>query len=103
MKLGEVSVAEINKELVKYIATLARLEFDEEKLDDFTEKFQRILEYVEQLKELNVDAILPTYHININHDALREDEVRESLEISEVLKNAPDKKESFFRVPRVVE
>lgn len=96
-------MAEINKELVKYIATLARLEFDEEELDDFTEKFKRILDYVEQLKELNVDDVLPTYHVNINQEAMREDEVKESLEISEVLKNAPDKKESFFRVPRVVE
>jgi aspartyl-tRNA(Asn)/glutamyl-tRNA(Gln) amidotransferase subunit C len=96
-------VAEINKDLVKYIAVLARLEFDEEELDDFTEKFKRILEYVEQLKELKVDEVQPTYHININYQATREDEVKESLEITEVLKNAPDKKESFFRVPRVVE
>lgn len=96
-------MAEINKDLVKYIATLARLEFDEKELDDFTEKFKRILDYVEQLKELNVDDVLPTYHININYSAMREDEVKESLQISEVLKNAPDKKESFFRVPRVVE
>lgn len=96
-------MAEINKDLVKYIAVLARLEFDEEELDNFTEKFKRILDYVEQLKELNVDDVLPTYHININYNSMREDEVKESLEVSEVLKNAPDKKESFFRVPRVVE
>ncbi|MCX7769776.1 MAG: Asp-tRNA(Asn)/Glu-tRNA(Gln) amidotransferase subunit GatC [Proteobacteria bacterium] len=96
-------MAEINKELVKYIATLARLEFDEDELDDFTEKFRRILEYVEQLKELKVDEIEPTYHINVNYTSMREDEINQSLEISEVLKNAPDKKDNFFRVPRVVE
>jgi len=96
-------VVEINKELVKYIASLARLEFDEDELDDFTKKFQRILEYVEQLKELNVDNVPPTYHVNINKNTMREDIVQPSLELSEILKNAPDKKESFFRVPRVVE
>ncbi len=96
-------MAEINKDLVKYIAALARLEFDEEELDDFTEKFKNILDYVEQLKELNVDNVAPTYHINFNYNAMREDEVRESLEISQVLRNAPDKKEGFFKVPRVLE
>ncbi len=96
-------MVEINKELVKYIASLARLEFDEDELDDFTKKFQRILEYVEQLKELNVDNVSPTYHVNINKNTMREDIVQPSLQLSEVLKNAPDKKDSFFRVPRVVE
>jgi len=96
-------VVEINKELVRYVASLARLEFDENELDDFTNKFKRILEYVEQLKELNVDDVSPTYHVNINKNTMREDIVQPSLDLSEVLKNAPDKKDSFFRVPRAVE
>lgn len=96
-------MVEINKELVKYIAVLARLEFDESELDDFTEKFKRILEYVEQLKELDVENIEPTYHVNVNKNTMREDIVVQSLDITEALKNAPDKKDSFFRVPRVVE
>lgn len=96
-------MTEVNKELVKYVAALARLQFDESELDVFTEKFKSILEYVEQLKELDVSDVPPTYHVNQLRDKVREDEIKASLDIKEVLKNAPDRKDGFFKVPRVVE
>ncbi len=96
-------MAEINKDLVRYVASLARLSFDEEELDDFTTKFKRILEYVEKLGELNVDNVEPTYHVMPVSYSMREDLVEPSLNIEKTLKNAPDRKENFFRVPRVVE
>lgn len=96
-------MTEINKELVKYIANLARLSFDDTELDDFTKKFKDILSYVEKLSELDVDNVEPTYHPMPVSYSMREDIVNQSLSIEKVLLNAPDKKENFFRVPRVVE
>lgn len=96
-------MAEINKELVKYVAALARLEFDETELDDFTKKFKSILEYVDQLEQLSVDNVSPTYHVLPVTDTMRADEVKPSLETGKALKNAPERNGDFFRVPRVVE
>ncbi len=96
-------MAEISKDLVKYVASLARLSFDETELDDFTVKFKNILEYVEKLSELNVDEVEPTYHVMPVGYSMREDEIEDSLNIEKTLQNAPDKKDNFFRVPRVVE
>ncbi len=96
-------MAEINKELVKYVAALARLDFDEAELDDFTNKFRKILEYVEQLGELNVDDVPPTYHVLPVNDVMRDDEEKPSLEPDEALRNAPLRSDDFFKVPRVVE
>lgn len=94
---------EINKDLVKYIAELARLSFDEEELEDFTRKFRDILAYVEKLTELNVENVEPTNHPMPIAYAMREDVVKDSLPTDKALLNAPDRKDEFFRVPRVVE
>lgn len=96
-------MAEINKELVRYVAKLSRLEFDEFELENFTDKFKKILEYVEQLGALNVDNVSPTYHVLPVVDVMREDEEKESLPTDDVVLNAPQKSDNFFRVPRVVE
>lgn len=96
-------MAEINKELVKYVAKLSRLEFEEMEIESFTDKFRKILEYVEQLGALNVDNVPPTYHVLPVVDVMREDEEKESLSPDDVVLNAPQKSDNFFRVPRVVE
>ena len=88
------------------IADLAKLHFSEEELDAFIVQFQRILEYVEQLKEVNVEAVEPTSHVSLPADfekhIFREDEVRASLPVNESLANAPDPGSGHFRVPKVL-
>jgi aspartyl-tRNA(Asn)/glutamyl-tRNA(Gln) amidotransferase subunit C len=88
------------------IADLAKLHFGEEELDAFAAQFQRILDYVEQLKEVNVDAVEPTSHVSLTPDfaghVLRPDEVRPSLTVEESLANAPDPGSGHFRVPKVL-
>ena len=88
------------------IADLAKLHFDEQELDGFTAQFQRILDYVEQLKEVNIDNIEPTSHVSVTADfekhIFREDETRPSLPVEESLANAPDPGAGHFRVPKVL-
>ncbi|GAB4439062.1 MAG: Asp-tRNA(Asn)/Glu-tRNA(Gln) amidotransferase subunit GatC [bacterium] len=96
-------MAKIDKELVKYVAALSRLEFDEAELEVFTEKFKKILEYVEQLGNLDVEDVAPTYHVLPQSDVMREDEEKPSMDTEEVLKNAPQRSDDFFKVPRVVD
>ena len=93
----------ISKDDVINVAELARLEFKEEELEKFTEQLGNILEYIEQLSELNTDNVEPTSHVLDISTPLREDKVVEWLNTEEVLKNAPESEDNFFVVPKVIE
>jgi aspartyl-tRNA(Asn)/glutamyl-tRNA(Gln) amidotransferase subunit C len=88
------------------IADLAKLHFNEDELDAFITHFQHILDYVEQLKEVNVDNVPPTSHVSLAADferhIFREDEIGSSLPVNESLTNAPDSGAGHFRVPKVL-
>ena len=96
-----ISRAEILK-----IVDLAKLHFSETELDAFTDQFQRILDYIEQLKQVDVDGIEPTSHVSLTEgfeqSLFREDEVRPSLTVEESLANAPDPGHGHFKVPKVL-
>ena len=92
-------------EVVK-IAELSKLHFSEDELDTFTAHFQHILDYIEQLKQVDVEGVEPTSHVSLTPDferhLFREDEVKKSLPVEESLANAPDPGEGHFRVPKVL-
>ena len=96
----------ITRAEVMKIADLAKLHFSEEELDAFIPQFQNILEYIEKLKEANVDNIEPTSHVSLTADfekhMFREDAVKPSLPAEESLANAPDPGADHFRVPKVI-
>jgi len=96
----------IERAEVLKIADLAKLHFNEEELDAFTAQFQHILNYIEQLKQVNVDDVEPTSHVSLAADLeeqiLREDEAKPSLPAEESLANAPDPGSGHFRVPKVI-
>jgi aspartyl-tRNA(Asn)/glutamyl-tRNA(Gln) amidotransferase subunit C len=87
---------------VEYIAQLARLTYSDEEKQKLTEQFNTILEYIETLNELNTDNVEPLSHVIELSNVIREDEVKPSLPVEEVLKNAPAKSEDFFKVPKVL-
>jgi aspartyl-tRNA(Asn)/glutamyl-tRNA(Gln) amidotransferase subunit C len=96
----------INRSEVLKIADLAKLHFSENELGSFIEQFQRILDYVEQLKQVDVNGVEPTSHVSLTADfekhIFREDEVMPSLPVKESLTNAPDPGSGHFRVPKVL-
>ncbi len=96
----------ITREEVQKIAQLARLYFSEKDLAEFTTQFQRILDYIEQLKQANVENVEPTSHVSLAEDfekhIFREDRVKPSLPVEESLANAPDPGSGHFRVPKVI-
>jgi aspartyl-tRNA(Asn)/glutamyl-tRNA(Gln) amidotransferase subunit C len=91
------------RELVERIAELARLRFSAEELESFAEQFQRIVEFVQVLQQLELEGVEPLTHGVEVENALREDEPRESLPREEALRNAPRHDGVFFRVPKVIE
>jgi aspartyl-tRNA(Asn)/glutamyl-tRNA(Gln) amidotransferase subunit C len=93
----------IDKALVAHIANLARLKFDENELDNFAAEFDKIVAYVDTVKELPIEDEVPAVLVFDAALRLREDTVSASLPVNEALKNAPKQKDNCFVVPRVVE
>lgn len=93
----------VTKKDVEHVAELARLHFTEEEKENLIQDLNNILGYIDQLNELDTeghDIIVNPYYIE---NKLREDEIRPSLELKEVLGNAPAKLEEYFLVPKVIE
>lgn len=92
----------VTKKDVEYIAELARLKFKEEELESFTHQLNEILSYVDKLNELNTENVEPLYHPVENVNIFRNDELKKSITTEDALKNAPDKTDEFFKVPKVI-
>lgn len=87
---------------VKKIAELARLEFSEKDIENYTDEMNKILGYVEKLNELNTENVDPLSHPIENTNIFREDMVKKSTDREEALKNAPDATSEHFKVPKVI-
>lgn len=92
-----------NKIDIAYVAQLARLELTDEEKVRLAGQLGRILEYVDQLRKLNVDGIEPTAHAIPQVNVFRKDEVRAGLSVEEALNNAPQRMNDLFVVPKVIE
>jgi aspartyl-tRNA(Asn)/glutamyl-tRNA(Gln) amidotransferase subunit C len=88
---------------VEYIARLARIELDPQQLQYFTGQLDKILEYINKLKELNISGVTPTTGVLSLKNVWREDKVKPSLEIKDVLNNAIQKEGNYFKVPKIIE
>jgi aspartyl-tRNA(Asn)/glutamyl-tRNA(Gln) amidotransferase subunit C len=88
---------------VKHIATLARLEFDDNEVEKFKDDMNDILNYIEKLNELDTKDVEPTSHALDIFTVTREDVVEPSLSNEDALRNAPESDNAHFKVPKVIE
>lgn len=94
----------LDKELdVEDIAHLARIKLSAAEIDSFKAQFSDILSYIDKLNKLDTSGVAPTSHILPVKNVFREDIVSESMTPEEALKNAPQKKNNLFKVPKIVE
>jgi aspartyl-tRNA(Asn)/glutamyl-tRNA(Gln) amidotransferase subunit C len=93
----------ISIDQVEHVAKLARLELTDDEKATFNEQLNAILQYASKLDELDTSAVEPTSHAIPLHNVLREDAVRPSLPIEQVLRNAPDEEDNQIKVPAVLE
>ncbi len=95
----------LSLEEVRRIATLARLDLSPEEERLFAGQLSAILDYVEQLKALDVSGVEPMTHALAAGEApaLREDEVRPGLPAERALAAAPARAGTCFQVPRIIE
>ena len=88
---------------IDYVANLARIALSSEERALFSEQLGEILEYIEQLKTVNVDGVEPTAHAFPVTNVWRNDVARPGLSQEEALSNAPEARDGMFVVPKVVE
>lgn len=93
----------VDRELLKKLATLARLEIPEEAEDGLISDLQQMVTFIEQLQEVEVGGIepmiSPVYH-SFNGSP---DVAEPALDRDRMLNQAPDRQGPFFRLPKVVE
>ena len=88
---------------VEHVALLARLELTPDEKTKLTEDLNVILGHFERLQELDTADVEPTSHAIPMQNVFRADEVRPSLPRDRILAEAPDAREGYFVVPRIVE
>lgn len=93
----------LSKQEVEHVARLACLELTENEKEQFTKQLNEILNFVNKLKELPTEGIEPTAHAIPVYNVFREDKVQPSLSAEEALKNAPEREDNYFKVPKIVE
>lgn len=92
----------VSRDEVIRIAELAKLKLTEEEIVKFQIELSKILEYVEQLKEIDTREVKPLSHPVSRVNIFREDKVTKSTDREEALSNAPERTEEFFKVPKVI-
>ncbi len=91
----------LSREQVTWVAHLARLELSEAELETMTAQLGSILDYVEQLKQVDTENVEPLVHPMPLQNVLRDDEPTASLPLDQALSNAPKKSDDCFLVPAV--
>jgi aspartyl-tRNA(Asn)/glutamyl-tRNA(Gln) amidotransferase subunit C len=92
----------IDREQVHKVAHLARLELSAEEEEQFTSQLGSILDYFEQLSELDVSDVLPTTRAIDVRNVTRPDELRPYSDRQAILERAPEQEGDFFKVPQIL-
>jgi len=95
--------ATIDEALVRHIAVLSRLDLTDEEVAKFSSELSAIVDYVDQLNELDTSGVPPTAHVLAAHNVFRADEPTASPGPDVVLANAPQRQDTFFKVPKVLD
>jgi len=93
----------VTKKDVEKIAQLAKLKFEDSEMDEYTKDMNNILAYMDKLNQLNTENIEPLSHPNEDSNVFRNDELKPSISSEDALKNAPEKDDRFFKVPKVIQ
>ena len=95
-------MAKLTDEQVSHVAKLANLPVTDEEVHKYSEQLSVILEYVEQLNQVDTNGVEPTFNVSGRVNIFHADESVVGLSQDEALQNAPKKEDGFFVVKRVV-
>ena len=92
----------VDEKLVEHLAHLSRLEFDDVSKEKMKSDFEKILDFVAKLEEVNTEGIEPLVYMSAEMNVLREDKVEGELSQKKALKNAPVKDTDYIRISKVI-
>ncbi len=92
----------ISQEEVKKVANLARLDITEKEEQEFVGQLNAILEYFDQLSELNTDEVEPTTRAIDVSNIMRTDVQKTYEDRESLLDSAPSRDDDFFKVPQIM-
>ena len=93
----------IDIETAARVAKLARIKVEDDALPALAQEFNTILGFIEQLSEVDVEGVEPMVSVTPMRLKRRKDGVTDGNQQAKILSNAPDAREGFFAVPKVVE
>ena len=93
----------INKDEIKYLSLLSRMDIDKNEIKDVEEKLTKIIDFVDQLQAISTDNIEPMAHPLNQSQRLRIDEVTETNDRENIQKNAQQIEKGMYLVPKVID
>ena len=93
----------VDKDTVLRIARLARIKIGEAEAEALTGELSNILDWVEQLDEVETEGVAPMTSVVAMAAPMRDDQVTEPAQAEQIVGNAPESADDFFVVPKVVE
>lgn len=92
----------VDVKTVDRIASLAKLEFNEEEKQEITQDMNRMLDFVDQLEKVDTEGVEPLIYMLEEETEIRKDQVQQTISQEDALKNAPEKDTDFIKVPKVL-
>ena len=86
---------------VEHVAKLARLELTEEEKELYTKQLGDVLKYVDQMNEVDTSDIKPMTQVIDFYNVMREDKVVQEIGKEDLMANAPEEENGFFKVPKI--
>ena len=93
----------VNNKLVEHLAHLSRLDFDDDSKEKMKFDFEKMLDFVAKLEEVDTDNVVPLSYMSSELNVLREDKVEHVLTQEQALKNAPVNDTDYIRIPKVID
>jgi len=93
----------IDKKIIEKLANLSKLRFSDSEMELITKDMTKMIDFINQLDEVNTDGVKPLIHMNEEFNNLRDDEVKGMLEQSDALSNSPVKDSTYFKLPKVLD
>ena len=95
-------MTKITKEEVKKVAHLARLELNENEINNHAQPLEKILDYIKQLEKIDTDDVPCTTRAIEVVNVFRKDEKKNSDCIEELLELGPSKEDKYYKVPKII-
>lgn len=94
--------AKLDEKTVRHVAELARLRITEKEVTQYARQLAAILDYVAQINEPDLTGVAPTAHAVDLHNVFRDDDPHTPWDADTALRNAPQRRDGFFEVPKVL-